>query len=598
MLKRLAAKFSSGQHLPPVDTTSSWNRPLAWSVVLLLGSMHFQATAQTGGAADTTLSLSVEQLDIRIINPSADAAVNDRIVDEVRRKLDIYPGDRYSEDRFNFAVSQASRVRDVAGVHYEQLPGSQGGMRVQLHIKLSESTLGAHGQSSTKDGSGNTFPLLYDKDGTTLRAKLELFSLYYANNNAWYGRPDLMLAGNPLVSGKPSGRGYDQWLEGYVHYGLYGITPLSPTAYLYGGLSAITSGSIGQELFTNDTRSHTGIEDAYAGVVFGETSEQGNRLSVNLSAGRQRFTLANGFLFANTAASGHDRAALQANARWAADNLVLARVRYNRNVFEAFYLDPDELPKVDSKTAYAGLNIETTPTPGLTLGGAFITAPRSEFKYFGPTGSPLGTRDGLKVYDLRANFTPGTPGMAGPFFGAEYAVQRHSRFPMAANAGWVEAGYSWPQAKWSPTISYRLAKFSGDKADTSKYERWDPLLSGGTGEQWVQGSNHFKVVQDSNVIAHRFQARFKPSARVELVPQLWFFYADSTNNIGGNPALSNLSGQKYGTEVVLTAKWFYSRNIYVHGHLAYTWAGGPARKALGGDAHNWLSTMLFVRYAF
>jgi hypothetical protein len=431
-----------------------------------------------------------------------------------------------------------------------------------------------------------------------VRAKLELFALYYANNNAWYGRPDLMLAGNPLVSGKPAGRGYDQWLEGYAHYGIYGITPLTSNAYLYGGLSAITSGSVGQELFTDDTRSHTGIEDAYAGVIFGRTDDQGDRLAVSLSAGRQRFTLANGFLFVNTAASGQDRAALQANARWAADKLVHARVRYGRNLIEAFYLDPDELPLVDSKTAYAGLNAETTPVPGLTVGAAYINATRSDFRYFGPTGNVLGTRDGLKVYDLRASYAPGTPGSSGPFFGAEYAIQRHSQMSMRAEAGWVEAGYSWPRAQWSPTFSYRWAKFSGDNPNTSRYERWDPLLSGGTGEQWVQGANHFKVVQDSNVLAHRFQARLKPSARVELVPQLWLFYADSSNNIGGNPALSNMPGKKYGTEALLTAKWFYSRNVYVHGHLAYTWAGGPVRQALGGDARNWFSTMLFVRYAF
>ncbi len=34
-----------------------------------------------------------------------------------------------------------------------------------------------------------------------------------------------MLAGNPLVKGTPAGSGYSDWVEGYVHYGLYGITP-------------------------------------------------------------------------------------------------------------------------------------------------------------------------------------------------------------------------------------------------------------------------------------------------------------------------------------------------------------------------------------
>jgi hypothetical protein len=124
------------------------------------------------------------------------------------------------------------------------------------------------------------------------------------------------------------------------------------------------------------------------------------------------------------------------------------------------------------------------------------------------------------------------------------------------------------------------------------------MLSGGNGEQWVQGASHFKVVQDSNVIAHRIQARFRPSPQVEIVPQLWAFYADSETNIGGNPALTFLDGDEYGFEANVTAKWFVSRNTYVHGHVSYTVPGDATKAALGGDADNWLSVLLFVRHSF
>jgi hypothetical protein len=106
------------------------------------------------------------------------------------------------------------------------------------------------------------------------------------------------------------------------------------------------------------------------------------------------------------------------------------------------------------------------------------------------------------------------------------------------------------------------------------------------------------VVQDSNVIAHRLQARFRPSPKFELVTQLWAFYADSETNIGGNPALTFLDGDEYGYEANITGKWFVSRNTYVHGHISYTVPGSATKKALGGDQDNWLSAMLFVRYAF
>ena len=118
-------------------------------------------------------------------------------------------------------------------------------------------------------------------------------------------------------------------------------------------------GRAGEELFTNQARGYTYWEDAYVGLVGGNVDEKGNRLTFNIAAGRQRFTLANAFLIANTASNGWDRAALQANARWASDLLVLGEVAYNQTKLQAFYVDPDELPILDTGTKIAGVNVES-----------------------------------------------------------------------------------------------------------------------------------------------------------------------------------------------------------------------------------------------
>jgi hypothetical protein len=199
---------------------------------------------------------------------------------------------------------------------------------------------------------------------------------------------------------------------------------------------------------------------------------------------------------------------------------------------------------------------------------------------------------------VRAHWNNTVANRGGIFLAGEYAQQTHDDFNMKAEAYSVEAGYSWPTVKYAPTFSYRYAKFTGDDPKTDRYERWDPLLSGGNGEQWVQGINHFKVVQDSNLISHRFQARFRPHQKIELVPQYWIFKADSELNLGGNPALSFLDSKDYGQELNLTFKYFYSRNIYVHGHIAYTKPGEAVKQALNGQDKDWWSTMMFVRYAF
>jgi hypothetical protein len=555
------------------------------------------ALAQSYGAVDGFLSLPVEEIRVEIANPSAHKALNDRVTDTFRTTLALYPGDRYSEDQAAFAISRTRRSPDVADITYEYALGPGGGLIVTFTITLGKGPGAETGRGFLISSSSADLPVLYDRDGTYVRVKLEALSLYYGNDNAWYGRPDMMLAGNPLVKGEPAGEGYDDWLEGYVHYGLYGITPLSDNFYVYGGLSGITSGSRGQELFTDFTRGYTGVEDAYAGFITGKTDEKGNRLAFNFSAGRQRFTLANGFLFANTAANGDERAALQANARWASDMLVQGQFVYNNTRLSLFYLDPDELPVVDSKSKYVGANLQGRPLPGLMLAASYIHSPESDFGYFGPDGQPIGTREGLSVFDARFTYSPKPAGLTGPFIGGEAALQTHSEFDMLASAGYAEAGYRLPELPWSPVLSYRLSYFSGDDPDTGTYERWDPLLSGGNGEQWVQGANHFKIVQDSNVIAHRFQGSFRPLPAVELVPQFWIFQADSENNIGGNPALSVLDGHDYGYEANMTVKWFASRNWYVHGHVAYTWPGEAVQDALDGDYKDWFSAMLFVRYA-
>jgi hypothetical protein len=534
---------------------------------------------------------------VTISNPSDDAALNDRIADSVRRSLALFPGSAFSRDRANAAVGVARRNPAIAEIDYDLAPGTAGSIDVSVTVTLTDAANRQTERGYVLTGDRGDLPVLYDRDGTFLRFKLELLSLYYSNNNAWYGRPDLMLAGNPLVAGTPAGLGWSQWAESYLHYGLYGITPLSDNLFVYGGLSAITAMSRGVELFTNEPRTYTGFEDAYVGIVTGNTDDAGNRLVFNLTAGRQRYTLANAFLIANTAANGQDRAALQANGRWASDLLILGQVAWNNTRVEAFYVDPDELPILDTGTVITGLNVESVVRPGLLLGASYLTVPESTQTYFSPTGGIAGTREGLNLWDLR--FTYSQPaGTSGFYGGAELARQTNDKFAMDASAGYAEIGYSFPEAKWTPAVSYRLSYFSGDDPATAAYERWDPLLSGGNGEQWVQGANNFKVVQDANVIAHRLQARLRVAPMVEVVPQLWAFYADQTNNIGGNPALTFMTDDEYGYEANVTVKWFASRNIYVHGQVAYTLPGQAVTDALAGTEKDWFSGMVFVRYAF
>lgn len=533
----------------------------------------------------------IETVQVLISNPSADSALNSRIEDLVRRTLAAYPSSSFSEERLVASLARLSRVPEIQSVAHEVRNGATGGVVLQLDVTLRQA-----GTAAASVAAAPQFPNLYQANGSLLRAKLETLGMYYGNNNAWFGRDDLMLNGNPFAVGKPAGKGYSQWLEGFVQAGLYGITPLSDTVYAYGGASVIASGSVGQELFTDKTRSHVAMEDAFVGLVGGSTSAQGDRFVYNLSGGRQRFSIGEGMLLVNTASNGLNRAALQSNPRWAGDQVWLARFAYNDWKFEAFQVDPDEIPEVDSKTQIRGINVETTALNDFSLGFTALQVPKSQGSYY-TTTSQL-QREGLRALDFRVRWQPAPTGGAGPFVAAEFARQTHSKFDMEALGFSTELGYVFAKAAWSPTLSYRYARFTGDKADTTRFERWDPLLSGGNGETWVQGINHFKIFQDSNLIAHRLQARLKPQANIELVPQYWVFQADSLTNLGGNPALSMLQSKQLGTELNLTAKYFLNRNIMFQGHVAATYAGKAIDQGLGSHSSPWISTMFFVRIGY
>jgi hypothetical protein len=561
------------------------------TVVLCLGL----PVGHAQGVVDPVLARRIEAVHVSIANPSADAALNARVDDFVRRTLGMYPSDRYSADAVRFALARARRSANIADITHSIDFGPTGGVIVTVEVTLGTAAAGAmRGVLGT--GEWAEFPVLYDQDGRYVRAKVESVAMYYGNRDAWYGRPDLMLAGNPLVTGTPAGPGYHDWLEGFVHTGLYGIRPVKDWLYVYGGVSAIASGSSGEELFTDETRSYIGLEDAYVGVVGGTRGEKGGRLVFDLSAGRQKFSIGDGFLIVNSAANGSDRAALQSNPRWASDFLVIGSVRANNAKLQVFHFDPDELPQIDTHTRIEGVNLEYRAWGRYELGATFLTVPRSSFGYYTTTQSL--TREGLQVYDLRLRWQPRPVEQAGPFLAGEAAWQRNTRFDMGAYGFFGEAGWSFADEPWSPTVSYRYAGFSGDDPGTTRFERWDPLFSGGNGEQWVQGINHFKVFQNSNLVAHRLQLRLRPSPKIEIVPQGWVFRASSTTNLGGNPALSFLGSKELGRELNVTGKYFASRRLLVQGSLAATFPGRAVDDALDQDSSAWYSTMLFVRFAF
>ncbi len=553
----------------------------AWLFSLLAVSA---ANAQALGPTFENRPIEVVRLALSGAVPSGPQRV--AFEDRVRRALNVYPGSQLHDLMVDFGLGKVKRIPGVASASVNYVDGNTGGVAVEVSVVV--------GDRPQADPGRVDFPYLLQGDDSLLKLKLTAATLGYANHDAWYGRPQAFVGANRLAKG-PAGAGWSSFGEAALEGGLQGIGPIGNNVYAYGSLSYLASGSVGTDLFVTGPRRHGAIEDAYAGIVTGITGDDGSRLVINLSGGRQPFQIADGMLIRITAANGFDRAALQLNPRWAADSLFLAQARYNTTKFEAFRLAPDELAAIDTHTVIAGANLETGLGTPHQLGLTYLTVPRSDYGWY--TTTAQGTRQGLQVADVRYYWTPAI-GASGPYAKTELALQWNDRnaFPMRAWGGYVEAGYTFNEALWRPTLSYRLSGFSGDNPATRTYERWDPLLSGGTGEEWVQGLNHYKLFQDTNLIAHRLQAILRPAPQWELVPQAWLFQAQQLNNIGGTT--STLAEHLLGYEVNLTVKYFMSRNVMFQSGLALTVPLSGVSRAVAGTTRPWFSAMSLARISF
>ena len=491
-----------------------------------------------------------------------------------------------------------SKIKDLPQIkeaQYEVTPSQSGGVDITLTVVIGEKVKEQKEKSGLLMGDKD-FPILYLDKKSLLTTKFALSEMIYTNNNSWYAREDAMLNGNPLVN-NPPGKGYTGWIEGWFSGGIYGITTISKknNLFLYGGVSYIVSGSAGRELFTDESRFFGEIEDGYVGFLATKKYDSGSILLTNIIIGRKQFSIGQGFIIRNTASNGDNRAALQLNPRWATDFLGLGTLQYNKFLLQLFHLDPNELPIVDNETKFNGVNFEYGNKDSNKLGLMYLNVPESNFGYYTPTGDVFG-RKGLNLYNFRY-YKNKTAGQSGLFYKGEFAYETNSNFNMEAYAGYLDLGWNFVKNKKTTVFRYRYAYFSGDNPNTAKYERWDPLLSGGNGEEWVIGANHFKIVQNSNMIVNQLQANFRPWSKIELVPQAMYLYAAQNNNIGGNPALSNLANKEYGYEFNISAKYFPNKKWYWHGHLAYTIPGEGAKLALNNTAKPWLSAMVFFRYS-
>ncbi len=402
---------------------------------------YAQTRPGAGSIYEEERILSV-QYDYRNLPADNDLAMQYR--QQVEDSFQVYPYSHFSWIQVNYSLTQIKNlpIVDNVDLDIETLP--EGGLNLIVKVVLRKQEMEKEKTTSLfKDI--RSFPVIYSDEKSLLTFQFSASTMAYGNHNAWFAQPKGLLTGNPLVSG-PAGKGTTGWIERFSSAGIYGITRLLPDPNLHidGGLSYLTAFSSGRELFTDETRVHGQVEDAFIGLVGCRKSDDGHSYGYNLTYGRKSFVLGNGWLISNVAMNGQDRAALQLNPRGAAKNLFLAGFRIDKLKGQFFRLKPNELPILDSHTVINGVNLELGSSDKPQLGATVMHVPESGLTYYRPDGKVY-SRKGLWVYNLRLFGNP-PPNESGLFYKTELGYQRNRNFNMRSYAGYGQVCWNFARA--------------------------------------------------------------------------------------------------------------------------------------------------------
>lgn len=555
----------------------------AIGLALALAGASAPAFSQAG--AESGQWLQVAAVDLDWDRPAGETGR--KLEADIRRRLGIYPGALVDAATLDFALAWLDGMPGVGKAEADIAQGGEGGVRLRIRIAA------AHASAADSKDPSARLTLRRDDNGL-LKARVGLKGAVAVSGNQWVGNGAALTQFNPR--GRfDGGRGPNGVLDLAPSLGLAAALPLGDgeeRAWLYANGLYLAGTSIGQDNNRNDARFASAWEEAYVGIVDGGVSESGSVWRANLSFGRQPYCIGNGMLLCQIAASGGDRAADFAWPRWSGHRFLKAQLRINDTLVEGFRFDPNDAPSTDS--TLAGLNLEHALNPRTQLGFTWLTALEGQLRYFRPDGSFF-LRDGLRVWQARAHWRP-LPGEAGTILRGEYAVQTHAHEDMRAK-GWSLAGYSFGDRRWQPSLSLRSSATSGDDPQTSRFERWDLLYSGGDIDSWVQGQLMKNIHYNSNVRVDRLLARAVPHPRWRLTAAVSRFRADTLNNFGG--VISQLADEALGHELLLVGEYSLSRQIYLRFTAASLWPGRGVRDTLPEPVDQpWLVGIAQINVAF
>ncbi|WP_422732756.1 hypothetical protein [Marinobacter azerbaijanicus] len=383
----------------------------------------------------------------------------------------------------------------------------------------------------------------YKQDGTELNLDIEAMLGVFSSQEAYN-------------LGAKSEAGETTWQEGFIKYGLSGSHIIGANSSVYGALNLVSSGTWGDGDaggFSSGNERRTALEDAYVGWRSGDLIPALGQDGLDVSVGRQAFTIGDGFLINGDSlnfgdalnpllGSDLDRGgAYWLAARKAFDQTAIARIGGADGLrADLFWLDSDN--KAQAQMELAGANAEYV-TPKGTFGLAYI-----EGLDVDDNVAPLlgySSRDGQQTVSLRYQ---GNAGIENLFLSGEFVTQEPGDSSFNdAKAWYAEAGWTFSDVTWSPSVNYRYSSFE---------ENFDPLFFGfnrGYGT-WFQGevAANYAGPFNSDADVHHVGVKATPSETLS-VGALFFNFRDTAAGSG------NLNAQ----EIDFYAEWVAAPHLII-----------------------------------
>jgi len=336
------------------------------------------------------------------------------------------------------------------------------------------------------------------------------------------------------------------WQEAYIKYGLSGETALNDQLRLNGAINLLSSGTFGDGDaggFTTGDERETEIEDAWLGF---------STDNISFSFGRQNISMGDGFLIngdslnfgegfdAIPGAPQIDRGgAYWLAARKAFDKTAMLKIGGDSGLrSDLFWIESDNAAQ--SSMELAGINVEHVSDQG-TFGLMYLEGldvDDQQAAFFGQSH-----RDGQQTLSLRYQ---GSAGVENLFLSGEFVTQDQGDNSRKDGDGWYgEAGWTFSQLPWAPTLSYRYSSFD---------EGFDPLFFGfnrGYGT-WFQGevAANYAGPFNSDTDVHHLGLKATPAENLTVGALFFDFQGNSS---------SALDAQ----ELNLYAEWAVNDNLII-----------------------------------